>query len=100
VQLLLGQVAGVGLGDRTRLHRRQGCGDLLDLTDHLDQLVIRPRRPQHLGQPAHRRRGVGQDVCGGGAGGELRDRHKTMQSPPTDIPTRYAGLSTGIRGNS
>ena len=26
---------------------------------------------------AHRRRSAGQDVCGGGAGGELRDRHRT-----------------------
>ena len=57
---LLGEVAGVGLGDRTGLDRSQHRTELLDPADHLDQLVVRAGRPQGLGQPPHRGEGVGQ----------------------------------------
>ena len=60
VQLLLGEVAGVDLDHRTGFHHGGRGDQLLDQSDGLDQLLIRARRPQRLGQPTHRGDGVGQ----------------------------------------
>ena len=60
VQLLLGQIPHVDLDHRTGLDRSGGRDQLLDLGDHLDQLVVRPCRPQRLGHIPDRRHGVGQ----------------------------------------
>ena len=87
VEPLLGEVAGVGLGDRTGLDRGQGRGELLDPGDHLDQLVVRPRRPQHLRRLPDHGQGLGERQRRPGAGGELRDRHRDIESGATDIPT-------------
>ena len=86
VQPLFGQVAGVGLGDRSGLDRGQRRGELLDPGHHLDQLVVGPGRPQHLGQAPHRRDRLGQHRGGCRAGDLGGDRHTTMESVGTDIP--------------
>ena len=83
---LFGQVAGVGLGDRSGLDRGQHRGELLDPGHHLDQLVVGPGRPQDLGQAPHRRDRLGQHRGGCRAGDLGGDRHTTMESGGTDIP--------------
>ena len=97
VQPLFGQVAGVGLGDRSGLDRGQRRGELLDPGHHLDQLVVRPRRPQRLGQAPAPPRPPRPAPRRAGAGGELRDRHTNIESVGTDIPTDIHRVYPTIR---
>ena len=83
-QLVGGEVAGVGLDHRPGLDHRQHRGQLGDQPDGLDQLLIRPARPQRLRGLPERLQRVGQHPDRAGTGAEFGDRHTNTESGTTD----------------
>ena len=83
-QLVGGEVAGVGLDHRPGLDHRQHRGQLGDQPDGLDQLHIRPARPQRLRGLPERLQRVGQHPDRAGTGAEFGDRHTNTESGTTD----------------
>jgi hypothetical protein len=97
VKPVLGQVTGLGLDHRPRLHRRSRRDQHLQTLHHTDQHLVGLGRPQHLPQPpqpAHQvgdhtsRRGPGRlrGIAGIVAGIAAVDRHTNIESAPTDNP--------------
>ena len=99
VQRLLRHVACVDLGQRSCFDGGSDRDQLLDLLHDPDQLVVRPRGPQRLGQRSQGSDGLRDHPRRGGAGRDLGDRHRDIESGTTDIQSDIHRAYPRIRDN-